>query len=320
MDHGVALIPLDEGFQDLQGDGRIELAYQIHRIGTAPVGRQDLVDFRDDVRGKMGRLQPRFDAEVGGHHPPAAAQGEHGHPFALRQGEGGKRRGQIEEIHGLIRDHHAGLAAGGIEDLDVGRHGAGVAGGGAVARRRAASLQDDHRFFLRHPPGGGEEAPTVLDALYIEDYGLGQIIHLETVQIVLDGDHRLIARTGEGPDADPFPFGEGQQLGAQIARLGHKSDGAGLGPHRGAGAVEFPVGVEDSHSVGPKNHHAGRGRFPDQFPFHIAAFRAYLAESGGDEEHVFDSPNLKFRDQVPDLGCRQRDDAEIDVAGDVGHG
>ena len=34
----------------------------------------------------------------------------------------------------------------------------------------------------------------------------------------------------------------------------------------------------------------------------------------------FDSLGLKFRNQVPDLGCRQRDNAEIDVVGDVGHG
>jgi len=84
MDNGIALIPLDEGFHNLQGDRRIELTYQIHRIGMVPVGGQELVDFRDDVGGKMGRLQSRFDAEVGGHHPPATAHGEHGHPLAFR--------------------------------------------------------------------------------------------------------------------------------------------------------------------------------------------------------------------------------------------
>jgi len=193
MNNGVALVPAGEDFQNLHGNVRAHFAHEVHRIFLAPERRQDLIDPGDHVGRQMRNLQAVFDAKVGGHHAPSAAQRHDGDPFAPGKGQGGKGGGKVEQIHGLIGQNDARLAAGGVEDFDVGGHGARVACRSAAARGRPAALENDDGLFARHALRRFKEPLSVLDAFDVKNDGFGDLVEGGGAQIVLDGNHRFIA-------------------------------------------------------------------------------------------------------------------------------
>jgi len=219
MDNRIALVPARENLQHLHGNVRAHFAHEIHRIFLAPERRQDLIDLGDHVGRQMRNFEPVFDAEVGGHHAPAAAQRHDGDPFSLGQGQGGKSGGKVEQVHGLIGQDDACLAAGGVEDFDVGGHGARVACRSAAPGGGSAPLENDDGLFARHALRRFKEPLSVLDAFDVKDDGFGDVVEGGGPQIVLDGDHGFIARSAKGADADALRFGKGHELCSQVARL-----------------------------------------------------------------------------------------------------
>jgi len=53
-----------------------------------------------------------------------------------------------------------------------------------------------------------EKPFAVLDAFDVQHHGAGLVVILEDLDVVLDGDHRLVAGTGKGADADVLLLGE----------------------------------------------------------------------------------------------------------------
>ena len=80
----------------------------------------------------------------------------------------------------------------------------------------------------------------------------GEVVDVEAVDEVLDGDHGLVAGAAEAADADPLLLGKAEQLHPHVAGLRHHRSAAGLRPHRGAGAVEVDEGFEMPMVFGPR--------------------------------------------------------------------
>ena len=157
-------------------------------------------------------------------------------------------------------------------------------------------------IFPTRAAAASKKRRPVLDALQVEHHCLGQLINLEGLHVIFDGDHRLVSRTGEGADADPLVFRESPGVAPRDFPTGRPARwlpglGRTLDPQqieRRRGGCRFPS-CWDRGSGYPQ-----LSGLPDQILFQLPSPGAGLCESGRNQENVSDLLSLSIAGSDPE--------------------
>ncbi len=132
------------------------------------------------------------------------------------------------------------------------------------------------------------ERGRIADLLQEHADDLGLLVGDQVVEHVGGRDHGLVAKAGDGTDADGVRPGEGQQHAGQRPALQRDPDRAGGERQRhGQGVGGGPRrGVEEAQAVGSEQHDpmAGCGRDEAVLEFHAGSAR--LAVTRGEDDRV----------------------------------
>ena len=205
------------------------VAQDVHRVGAAPVGRQEFIQLCQGLGPQDRGFGVPAGQGVHRHDPGAAgvgddAQGPAGGPLHLAQG-----LGAVEELaHGFHPDD-AGPAEGGVVGLVGPDQGPGVGGRGPGPGLAAAGLDDDDGLDPGDGAGRAHELAVLGQALHVDDDAAGLLFVAQVIDEVGEVHVRHGADADEVAEADVLQGGPAQDGAAQGAALGDEGQVPGGG-------------------------------------------------------------------------------------------
>ena len=296
---------------------RTGIAEHVERIAVRPRGGEDLVEFLDGLRVRLGQVDMQVLDAVGGQDTGTAAIGDDGETLAGSAGRGRQDLGGGEELAEGLDAHGAGPFERGVEHTVRTDQGTGMGRGRLGPGGVSAGLQHDDRLGEGRDLEGRDELAGIADALDIKENrpGLGvvgqKVEHVAEIDVgrVAEREHRgktEIVRRG--------PVGDGRTQGARLRDERQAARGR-LGLEERAVHLVGTAGQADA--VRADEAHAVMARRRDQVLFELDAFAADFTEAGRKDHGV---PDAFFSASVHQGGhelCRRRDEGQVDLVGHV---
>lgn len=168
------------------------------------MGRQDLAELLQRLRGKRGQGSAGANEGVGGQHPWPAGIGEDAEVGPLRTGLFGQHLRHVEEIFNVIHPQHAAAAEGRIQNRVAAGEGSRVGGRRLGRRLGAPRLDDDDGLAQRHLAGRRQKRPRIPDGFHVEDDAVGMGILAQVVDEIPPAHIQHRSQGDKGAKADIF--------------------------------------------------------------------------------------------------------------------
>ena len=164
------------------------VADQIDRIAVRPVCGQQRGKRLQRRRAERGEAYVALGHAIRGHHSEAAGVGHDREPIALGAAAAREQSRGREQLVERGRAHCAGTAQRTREHRVVSGQRARVRGGGAAGFGAPARLEHDHGFHARRGAQAAHEPPRVIDALDVQQDGIGFRVEGQIIEHLAEAD------------------------------------------------------------------------------------------------------------------------------------
>ena len=288
----------------------------VERVGDGDIGREQRLHAPHRLpRQRREREAPRLE-RVREQHGDAARRRCHRHARPVESRRPREVRRRLDEMVELGHLEKARRPRPGPPWLAPAREGAGVRARGAGAGRGGSELQRDHRDAAgRGPLDGGRDAERLPHLLDQARDGAGPAVVDEPVEVVREGQVRLVARRDEQAHAEA-PVGRAvEEAAAEPARLREhrhrtRQEGVELADRREGQRHSIP-GVDEPHRVRTEESHARPPRALHQARLLHRPGCPRLGEAGA-EDHREGNTGAAAREYcVGGLSGRQADPGDV---------